>query len=427
MTILSARSARLVALLALAATACGGAAPPAFVDVHQQFEVAGLPRVDVTLRLQPEHRRLQQRYAAAISAALKQNGESLGPMFPSSLTVVDPPWHLAGASFGDDAIVLERTPWWSASTAMTPELAVARAISRRAWTEATRTADLPPWFVRGLVELWARRIVVPLFQSENLPPGYAFLEARFFGGFVPRFVRVRLLEETDGAPLSAYRADRTPDPTAPSHSEDAARSLEAKTVLALETLERWVSLPVFDQLIAQFVRESRSKRTTLADFARVASEVSGQDLSWLLDEAFRSSRVFDYGVAALSSEPDATGGFETTVVARRYGDALFTGSSAKPVGKFEAGRGVELLVTFADGQQQRDSWDGRAQQKTFRYRSPARAVSAVVDPDRTMLLDLRRNNNSWTLAPKTGAATPIWAARYMNWVADLLLTYASLA
>ena len=369
---------------------------------------------------------MQSRYAAAVASVLKQNGEWFGPISQSSLTIVDPPWHMPAAPLGNDVIVLDRTPWWSAPTSMTPEIAVARALSRRAWAVAIPDADLPAWFVRGLVELSARRAVVPLFQSENLSPGHAFLEERFFGGFVPRFVRVRLLPETDGEPLPAYRASPTADPMLPPRSAADARSLEAKTVLALQTLERWVGRPVFDQLISQFVRESRSSRATLADFARVATEVSGQDLTWLFDEAFGSSRVFDYSVAGLASQPDAAGTFATTVVARRDGDARFTGSSATPVGPFEAGRGVAVLLTFADGQQRIDYWDGRAREKTFHYRSQAKAVSAIVDPDRTILLDLRRTNNSRTLTPKTGAAASIWTVRYMIWLEDLLLTYASL-
>jgi hypothetical protein len=114
------------------------------------------------------------------------------------------------------------------------------------------------------------------------------------------------------------------------------------------------------------------------------------------------------------------------VVVRRYGDAVFTGSSAAPVGRFESGRGIAVLVRFEDGEQRVDYWDGRAQEKTFRYRSPARAVSAVVDPDRTLLLDLRQTNNSKTLRPRTSTAASIWSGRYMIWLQDLLLNYASL-
>jgi len=166
------------------------------------------------------------RYTAAAASALKQNTAWLGSMPQSSLTIVDPPWRTTAAVADDVVIVLDRTPWWSSPTSMTLELAVARAVSRRAWADAMPRADLPGWFVQGLVELSARRAVVPLFESENLPPGFAFLEARFFGGFVPRFVRVRLLEETDGEPLPAYRARPGASTGVPTPSAEDARSLE---------------------------------------------------------------------------------------------------------------------------------------------------------------------------------------------------------
>ena len=82
--------------------------------------------------------------------------------------------------------------------------------------------------------------------------------------------------------LPAYRARPGARPAVSNPSAEEARSLEAKTVLSLETLERWVGRPVFDQLIVQFVRESRSSLATLADFERIATEVSGQDLTMVL-------------------------------------------------------------------------------------------------------------------------------------------------
>jgi hypothetical protein len=203
-------------------------------------------------------------------------------------------------------------------------------------------------------------------------------------------------------------------------------SLAGKTLLALGTLERWLGRPVFDAVVASFVSESKGHAPGIEDFEHTASSVSGQDLAWFFNETFRSSAVFDYAVERVTSEPDADGSFATTVVARRYGDARFTGSSALPVGPFESGRGMSLVVTFADGQRQIDCWDGRDSEKTFRYRSPASAVSAAIDPDRTLLLDLEQTNNSTTLAPQAGPAAFRWAARYLVWLEDLLLSYASL-
>jgi hypothetical protein len=388
--------------------------------------VTGLPPVDVRLSIQPEHGRARQRYVRAALATLKAQSEWLGPLPQQSLTIVDPPWRGSPNTIADDAVELDRTPWWSATASMAPELVTARAVSRRFWTALVDTRALPPWFVNGLAEQAARRVTASLFEQENLPPGFAFYEERYFGRFIPRAQRIRLLPEIDGDPLLAYRANPAAKVAPAPRSTAESRRLEAKSVLMLGTLDRWVGRPVYDQIVAQFVRASRSTRPTLADFTRTARDVSGQDLTWLFDEAFRSSRVFDYGVESLKSEPDAGGAFATTVVARRYGDALFTGSSAEPVGGFESGRGIALLVVFADGQQRIDYWDGRNGAKTFHYRSPAPAVSATVDPDRILLFDLHQTNNSLTVAPQAGAAASKWAGRYMIWLEDLLLSYAAL-
>ena len=408
----------------MTAVQCG--APPAPPEVRQRLEPIGAPPIDLRLMLQPAHQRQAPRYIAAVTATLKQMGEWLGPLPHASLTIVDPPWRGPAVTTGANVVVLDRTPWWSSPTAMTPELTVARGLARRRWAETLAEGDLPAWFIEGLAEFSARRAVVPLFEADNLSPGYAFLEQRFFGGFVPRFARVRLLAETDGEPLPAYRANPAVTVAAGVPAPDNARSLEAKTVLALGTLERWVSRPVFDQVIAQFARDSRSRRPSVTGFAQVAADVSGQDLAWFFEEALASSRIFDYGVERLTSEPDPAGQFSTTAIVRRYGDARFTGSNAAPSGPFEAGRGVSLLVQFADGQQRLEVWDGRAIEKMFRYHSPARAVSAVVDPDRIVLLDVNRTNNSMTLAPLARSAASMWAVRWMLWLEQALLNYGAL-
>lgn len=408
--------------LLTAACAGGGRTP---IEVRERFEHPPLPPVDVRLLLQPEHQPNAARYIGAAMSTLRVCGEWLGPLSRRSVTLVDPAWH-PGVADTADAVLLERTSWWSRATTMAPELATARPLSRRFMTEAIDTSRLPPWFVDGLSEYAARRAVMPLFVEQNLPPGYAFFEERYFHGFVPRFVRIRLQAETDGRSISLYRAHPRVGASSRVRSADEAQRLAGKMVLALGTLDRRLGRPVFDAVVAAFVASFRGQQPALEDFERTASRVSGQDLSWFFDAAFRSSEVYDYGVERLASLPSPGGVFETTVVARRYGDAQFTGSSTPPVGDYESGRGVALLVTFADGRQQTDYWDGRSREKTFRYRSAARAISAIVDPDRILLLDLQQTNNSKTLAPRAGTAATRWAGRFMLWLENSLLTYASL-
>jgi hypothetical protein len=378
-------------LLALMSAACGSPA----TQVRGAFAAVGLPRVDVTMTVPPGHAADADRYLYAALTTLKVLGRWLGPFPDSTLTVT------AGM-----------TPWWSSPAAMAPELAVARDVSRQYWNRAIDTRTLPGWFVGGLTEYCARRAVSAIVDEQYQAVYRSRAEGRYFGGFVPRDLRVPLRVEDEGDPVDEYRAR-------PRASDQ--RALEAKTLLALGTLERWVGRPTFDSILAEFVRADG--QPALEDFVRTASRVSGQDLAWFFDQTLNRTGVFDYGVSALSSDPQADGWYHTTVSVQRVGDGIFSGAGDVIEGTFEHGRAIAVVTTFADGETIRDTWDGRSVGKTFEYRSRSRAVSAEVDPDRVLLLDLNRSNNGVTLDSGVArTAATRWAARWMIWMEDALLT-----
>jgi hypothetical protein len=414
-----------IAVCAAMLFAACSAGPPAPIELGQRIAPPGAPAFDLRLLLQPEHRHDGDRYLRAAVATMTMCDDWLGAFPRGSLTLVDPPWR-SPATVPAGAVLMDRTPWWSARTSMLPELAAARAVSRQFMRERIDTSALPPWFVDGLAEYAARRGMLPLFEADNTAPGYAFLEQRYLHEFIPRFVRIRLLIETDGEPVTSFRAHGGVAVSAPPRSATDARSLAGKTLLALGTLERWLGRPVFDEVIAEFVQRSGGGRPTLEQFSQIATSVSGQNLSWLFDEVFGSARIFDYGIGLLQSERGADGAFETVVVARRIGDARFTGANAAPVGPFESGRGIKTRVVFEDGREVTDAWDGRGAEKVFRYRSPTRAVSALVDPDRVLLLDLQQTNNGVTLSPHAGAAASRWSLLWLAWLEHAMITYSAL-
>ena len=249
------------------------------------------------------------------------------------------------------------------------------------------------------------------------------LEQRYFAGFVPRFLRIRLLPASDGQPLIEYRSRPRVDVTSASSAADR-RSLTAKTVLTLNTLERWLSAPVLDGAVTEFARAFRGNPPALSDFMRTLSAASGQDLSWLLVQAFGGTATFDYAVTKLTSTRSGDGEFETTVVVGRLGDGLFTGSAAPRVGPFESGRGVAIALALTDGERIIDRWDGRDVARTLVYRSRAAAESATIDPQHTIVLDVHRTNNSRTLSGRSSIAATRWAGRWMLWLEQALLTYA---
>jgi hypothetical protein len=375
------------------------------IELGERFASGDGVSIDVHVVVRAEHRRDAPRYLRAAAAFLATVSRWV-PLPQTSLTIVDLPQR-RDAWTDRSAVLLDARPWWSTPTAMRPELATARALGRRYWLDLVDTRALPAWFVNGLVEYTARRAVAATFQGENNPPGYAMLEARAFGGFVPWFIRVRVLPEMVSEPFTK-RADAT-----------------ARCLLVLNTLERWLSRPVLDGALAEFIRSGRDGPVSIEDFERVVSATSGQDLSWLFAQAFDPAVTFDYAIKDLTSSRNADGTYDTTVTVARLGDGLFTGTSRPRVGPFENGRGITLQVSFENGAEIEDHWDGRERHKTFVYRGAARARSATVDPARVVVLDVHQMNNSQTLSPRSGSAARRWSAQWSLWLENVLLTYAA--
>jgi hypothetical protein len=71
----------------------------------------------------------------------------------------------------------------------------------------------------------------------------------------------------------------------------------------------------------------------------------------------------------------------------------------------------------------RERWDGRERWKLYTYDRTTAAVSAEVDPDQILLLDLNRVNNSRTVTSAAPKAARQWSGRWLIWLQDLTLTY----
>jgi hypothetical protein len=85
---------------------------------------------------------------------------------------------------------------------------------------------------------------------------------------------------------------------------------------------------------------------------------------------------------------------------------------------------VDVRVTFENGEQVTERWDGLDRWKLYGYTRPSRALTAQVDPERVLLLDVNYTNNSRTLRPRSAAAATKWSAKWMIWLQDALLSWA---
>jgi hypothetical protein len=55
------------------------------------------------------------------------------------------------------------------------------------------------------------------------------------------------------------------------------------------------------------------------------------------------------------------------------------------------------------------------------------AVSAEVDPDRVLALDVNPTNNGKVVQPQANPAATKWMVTWLVWLQDLLLTYSYFA
>jgi hypothetical protein len=246
------------------------------------------------------------------------------------------------------------------------------------------------------------------------------------------FRDIPIARDTGNNGLAGYRASAKVDaPSTPSWryypSGGGALSYN-KTALWLHTLERYLGWPTLQRVLSTFFDRWKFRHPTPQDFFAVANEVAGRDLTWFFDQVYRSSNVFDYAVESVASEPalgpgfvDRNGGLEleaeadpkspirSTVIVRRHGEAIFP---------------VDVLVTFRNGEKVREKWDGRDRWTAFTYDRDVPAVSAVVDPDRILLLDVNRTNNSVTTEPQASEAARKWTLKWLVWLQDALATHS---
>ena len=238
---------------------------------------------------------------------------------------------------------------------------------------------------------------------------------------------------TDGNGLNNYRLeaerDIPSDPTFRYWPATHAVVSYSKTALSLHTLERYFGWERFQPALKAYFERWRFRHPGPQDFFDAIRETTGEDMTWFVDQVFRSSNTFDYAAERLVSQPltmrgyfdrtedgdptfeerRAEGRYRTTVVVRRHGEAIFP---------------VDVLVRFENGDQARERWDGEARWRAYEYDRPSRAVSVQVDPERVLLLDVNYTNNSITLAPMAEAAADRWTLQWMVWLQDLLMNWS---
>jgi len=382
---------------------------PDFIVRTARFEHPTLPAVDMRLLLQPEHAGQAERHFDATRTTLKYYGEWFGAYPYGHITIVDPAYQSGAGGMEYPTLFTAGTRWLAPSRVTTPEGVTVHEAGHQFWYGIVGNNEFEDaWMDEGLNTFSMARAVAQVYDPN-------FLTIRYFGGFVPWVYRdIALSRETEGNRLAGYRRDAKSDaqstPSFRYFPSTGGSITYNKTALWLNTLERWLGWPTLQRVMAAHFDRWKFKHPRPDDFFRTATEVAGRDLQPFFDQVYRSSNVFDYGVQDLTAAREGPQ-YRSNVVVRRYGEATFP---------------VDVLVTFENGERVTEHWDGLDRWKLYSYIRPSAAVSAEVDPERVLLLDVDYTNNSRTLRPDGPRAATKWSMVWMIWLQDCLLSWAAL-
>jgi hypothetical protein len=381
---------------------------PDFLERTARFEHPGLPPVDMRLMLQPEHQSQAERLFETARATLRHYGEWFGPYPYGHMTIVDPAWQSESGGMEYPTFFTVGTWWLMPRQDTYLEDTVVHETGHQWWYGMVATNEFEDaWMDEGINQYANARAM-----AETFPDGREV--RRFFGGFVPWVIDgVRWDRLAAGEFLSDYRGSPTVDiqatPSFRYWPRTSAPITYSKPALWLHTLERALGWTTVQQILSTFFERWKFKHPRPGDLFQVANEVSHRDLTPFFDQVYRSSTVFDYGVESITSAETDDGRFSSDIIVRRHGDGIFP---------------VTVLVTLANGEQRRFAWDGGGRWHRMTVEHGSRAVSAQVDPDQVLLLDTNFTNNSFTTEPQSGRAATKWAAAWMVWLQDQLLTWA---
>jgi hypothetical protein len=378
-----------------------------------------LQPVMIRLMLQPAHRAQARRYFDAAKAAIRGYGLRLGAYPYPTLTMVDPPRGGFGAGGMEYPTFI---------TLGTHPLLNIPPLTGLRMPEMVTVHEFGHNFFQGMI---ASNEFEEAWIDEGINSYYEMVVMEESYGTIIEVLGIR------NTPLEQNRlqlgAGRYTDPIvlpAWKYRSNHSYGLNsyARPAVTLRHLENLIGPETFHRAMRRFFQTWRFRHPTSADFEQIMQEATDDDISWFLEQAFHTDKGLDYRVRTATSRKakERKGWFWEEGVQVLYGEHREDHDHSDDADEGEGGevesdddsssddadtedlyrtevvierRGefqhpVTIELVFDDGETLRQQWDGQAKWIKIVETRSARLISAEVDPDHLMVLDVDPLNNS---------------------------------
>jgi len=413
---------------------------PEFIDVNAKVQ-----DVDIRLLLQPDHRHQAERHLDAARIAIDYFQNWYGDYPYPNLTIVDPRRNaITSGGMEYPTLITAGTFYGLPNGVRMIEMVIIHEFGHNFWYHLVANNEFEePWLDEGINS-----------YSENQ------IFADYYGpvGDMIDFMGIKINDQQIQRAQYIYAPDLDPIMKKSwefySGTSYGVNSYQ-KPALVLTTLQNYLGKETMRNIMRSYFERWRFNHPSTEDFIHVVNEISGQDLSWFFDQALFSSAVLDYSVdrvftreikknegydftlsisesdSASAEELSALSDYET-LIATTNNDSVnsrsdsantktaklyYSGVDIRRLGDFQFP--VEIEIVFDDGEKIREHWDGRALWKKFRFTKPSKLISATVDPDYKIPIDVNFTNNSQSVKSHTKGIHKL-AIRFLFWMQLLL-------
>ena len=382
-------------------------AAPDFTVIEDQVQLS-TGNVKIRALIEPGHMGSARRYISNVQETMKKFDEWYGPYPYAQITLVDPPAG-GGATGGMEypTLITLDTSWLMPRGLLAPELVTEHEFGHQYWYGMVGSNE---------------------FEDAWLDEGInSYTEVKIMDALYGRNTSVLNNRIGHAGERDLQRMQYSFRPDLDSLSENAWQygtyntyggMTYGKTATMLCTLESIVGEETLRKALHTYFMRYRFKHPTEQDFLNTVNEVAGQDLTWYWQQAVYGTEVFDYRVMQVSS--DRTDWFGKDLPKEKKGETSYHSQvliHRKGTFVFP----VTLEVKFDNGETVREQWDGRDRWVKFEWTKKAKIVSAEIDPEHKVLLDVNAFNNSYVEEPQkaTSKIMAYWMIAF-QWVGHLL-------
>ena len=396
-------------------------ADPNYIIVEDQWR-------DVNIRFlaHPGHETQADRHIGSAKIALRYFNDHLGKYPYPTLTIVDPAY--GGSEAGGmeyPTLITTGTFWMLPDGIRLPETETIHEFGHNYWYGIIGSNEFEEaWLDEGINTYWELKIMEKYYDTEK-------------GSLVSLFGLN--IDDTETQWRSyQFRPKR-----------DAIFNLSwkygqggygsfsyAKPALMLMTLDNYLGEELMNKIMLTYYDRFRFKHPTSRDFINAVNDVTGQDFNWFFDQVLYGTNVLDYKVANISSRKvnqNPLGIFgnpleEVKGYSTMERDSDEDSSSVKKTlytnkiiiaREGEVTFPVEILIRFEGGEEKKENWEGKDRYIIYEYQSENKVISAEVDPERKIWLDINFLNNGKT-TNENKAATLKYTSRWLFWMQNLL-------